>query len=126
MTTAPSPARRHRELVERIRHHDYRYYVLDAPEIDDHEYDALFRELEGLERDHRELKTPDSPTQRVGGAVAEGFPEVPHEAPMLSLQSIHDETELREFTDRMERETGRDDLDYCLEPKFDGLSVELV
>lgn len=112
--------------MKAIRHHDHRYYVLDAPEIDDHEYDALFRELEGLERDHPELVTPDSPTQRVGGAVAEGFPEVRHEAPMLSLQSIHDESELREFTDRMEREIGRDDLEYCLEPKFDGLSVELV
>ncbi|MDE3262728.1 MAG: NAD-dependent DNA ligase LigA [Acidobacteriota bacterium] len=126
MTHARSPAGRHRELVEAIRHHDHRYYVLDAPEIADHEYDALFRELEGLERDHPELVTPDSPTRRVGGAVAEGFPEVRHEAPMLSLQSIQDETELREFTDRMEREIGRDDLDYCLEPKFDGLSVELV
>lgn len=126
MTRARSPSGRHRELVEAIRHHDHRYYVLDAPEIDDHEYDALFRELEGLERDHPGLVTPDSPTQRVGGAVAEGFPEVPHEAPMLSLQSIHDEAELREFTDRMEREIGRDELDYCLEPKFDGLSVELV
>ena len=126
MTTAPSPSGRHRELVDAIRHHDYRYYVLDAPEIPDHEYDALFRELEGLERDHPELVTPDSPTRRVGGAVAEGFPEVRHEAPMLSLQSIHDEAELREFTDRMEREVGREDLDYCLEPKFDGLSVELV
>lgn len=126
MTTAPSPSGRHRALVEAIRHHDHRYYVLDAPEIDDHEYDALFRELEELERDHPELVTPDSPTRRVGGAVAEGFPEVRHEAPMLSLQSIHDEAELREFTDRMEREVGRDDLDYCLEPKFDGLSVELV
>lgn len=126
MTHARSPAGRHRELVEAIRHHDHRYYVLDAPEIADHEYDALFRELEGLERDHPELVTPDSPTRRVGGAVADGFPEVRHEAPMLSLQSIHDETELREFTDRMEREIGRDDLDYCLEPKFDGLSVELV
>lgn len=126
MSDARSPSGRHRELVEAIRHHDHRYYVLDAPEIDDHEYDALFRELEGLERDHPELVTPDSPTRRVGGAVAEGFPEVRHEAPMLSLQSIHDETELREFTNRMEREIGRDDLDYCLEPKFDGLSVELV
>ncbi|MXW38680.1 MAG: NAD-dependent DNA ligase LigA [Acidobacteria bacterium] len=126
VSDARSPSGRHRELVEAIRHHDHRYYVLDAPEIDDHEYDALFRELEGLERDHPELVTPDSPTRRVGGAVAEGFPEVRHEAPMLSLQSIHDETELREFTDRMEREIGRDDLDYCLEPKFDGLSVELV
>lgn len=112
--------------METIRRHDHRYYVLDAPAIDDHEYDALFRELEGLEREHPDLITPDSPTQRVGGAVAEGFEEVRHEAPMLSLQSIHDEDELREFTDRMEREIGREDLDYCLEPKFDGLSVELV
>ena len=112
--------------METIRRHDHRYYVLDAPAIDDHEYDALFRELEGLEREHPDLVTPDSPTQRVGGAVAEGFEEVRHEAPMLSLQSIHDEDELREFTDRMEREIGREDLDYCLEPKFDGLSVELV
>ena len=126
MTTAPSPSGRHRALVEAIRHHDHRYYVLDAPEIADHAYDALYRELEGLEREHPELVTPDSPTQRVGGAVAEGFPEVRHAAQMLSLQSIHDETELREFTDRMEREIGRGDLDYCLEPKFDGLSVELV
>ncbi|MDE2659771.1 MAG: NAD-dependent DNA ligase LigA [Acidobacteriota bacterium] len=126
MTDARSPSGRHRALVAAIRHHDHRYYVLDAPEIDDQEYDALFRELERLERDHPELVTPDSPTRRVGGAVAEGFAEVRHEAPMLSLQSIHDEAELREFTDRMEREIGRDDLDYCLEPKFDGLSVELV
>lgn len=125
--SVPQRAReRHRELVDQIRHHDHRYYVLDAPEITDHKYDALFRELKVLERDYSELETPDSPTQRVGGAVAEGFPEVRHEAPMLSLQSIHDETELREFTDRMEREIGREDIEYCLEPKFDGLSVELV
>ena len=126
MTRPRTPYERHRELVETIRHHDYRYYVLDSPAIDDRDYDALFRELEGLERDHPELVTPDSPTQRVGGAVAEGFPEVRHEAPMLSLQSIHDEDELREFTGRMEREIGREDLEYCLEPKYDGLSVELV
>ena len=125
MTTPPSPHERHREIVEAIRHHDYRYYVLDAPEIHDHEYDALFRELEKIERDHPEL-VPDSPTKRVGGAVAEGFPEVRHEAPMLSLQSVHDEIDLRDFTDRMEREIGREELEYCLEPKYDGLSVELV
>ena len=125
--TSQSTARnRHRELVETIRDHDYRYYVLDSPAMDDRDYDALFRELERLERDHPELVTPDSPTQRVGGAVAEGFPEVRHKAPMLSLQSVHDESELREFTDRMEREIGREDLEYCLEPKYDGLSVELV
>ena len=126
MTTPRSPAERRRELVEAIRNHDHRYYVLDAPEISDADYDVLFRKLEGLERDHPELATPDSPTQRVGGAVAEGFPEVRHLAPMLSLQSIHDESELREFTDRMDREIGRESLEYCLEPKFDGLSVELV
>ena len=125
--SAPREAReRHRELAEALRHHDHRYYVLDAPEIPDHEYDALFRELERIERDHPELASPDSPTQRVGGAVSEGFPEVPHTAPMLSLQSVHDEAELREFTERMEREIGRADLEYCLEPKYDGLSVELV
>lgn len=126
MTRTRSPSDRHRELVKKIRHHDYRYYVLDAPEIDDQEYDALFRELEGLERQYSQLVSPGSPTQRVGGDVAEGFPEVPHERPMLSLQSIHDKAELREFTDRMEREIGRTDIEYCLEPKFDGLSVELV
>ena len=126
MTRPRTPHERHRELAETIRHHDYRYYVLDSPAIDDRDYDALFRELEGLERDHPELVTPDSPTRRVGGAVAEGFPEVRHEAPMLSLQSIHDENELRDFTGRMEREIGREDLEYCLEPKYDGLSVELV
>lgn len=126
MSVPPRARKRHEQLVEQISDHDHRYYLLDAPEIDDHEYDALFRELEGLERDHPELVTPDSPSQCVGGAVAERFPEVPHEAPMLSLQSIHDETELREFTDRMEREIGRRNLEYCLEPKFDGLSVELV
>ena len=75
VSVPPRARERHRELVEAIRHHDHRYYVLDAPEIEDHEYDALFRELEGLERDHAELVTPDSPTQRVGGAVAEGREE---------------------------------------------------
>ena len=126
MTSQRTAHDRHRELVETIRRHDTRYYVLDSPEIDDRDYDTLFRELEALEREHPELVTPDSPTQRVGGAAADGFPEVRHEAPMLSLQSIHDETELREFTDRMEREIGREELEYCLEPKYDGLSVELV
>ena len=124
--TGRVPRARHRALVQAIRHHDYQYYVLDAPEIPDHEYDLLFRELEALEEEYPELVTPDSPTQRVAGTVADGFSEVRHEAPMLSLQSIHDEGELREFTDRMEREIGRPELEYCLEPKFDGLSVELV
>ena len=121
-----NPAARHRELVEALRRHDRLYFVLDAPEISDAAYDRLFRELEALEREHPELVSAASPTQRVGGAVADGFPEVEHLAPLLSLQSVHDEGALREFTARMEREIGREPLEYCLEPKYDGLSVELV
>ena len=113
-------------LADRVRHHDYRYYVLDDPEIEDSEYDRLFRELEDLERTHPELVTTDSPTRRVGGEVADAFPEVEHAAALLSLDSIRDEAELREFCKRMEREFGRAPVEYSLEPKYDGLSVELV
>ena len=131
MTQARSPVpasarARHAELAERIRYHDHRYYVLDDPEIEDARYDRLFRELEALERDHPELVTADSPTQRVGGGVADGFPEVEHVAPLLSLDSIQEEVELREFCARMERELARASVEYSLEPKYDGLSVELV
>ena len=126
MTPRRPPAERHRELAEEIRRHDRLYYGLDDPEIGDAAYDRLYRELTALEREHPELVSPDSPTQRVGGAVAEGFAEVGHLAPLLSLQSVHDEAEFREFTARMEREIGGEQLSYCLEPKFDGLSVELV
>ena len=125
MSLPPEASRRHRELVREIRRHDHLYFVEDAPEITDAAYDLLFRELEAIERRHPELAGPDSPTAQVAGQVAEGFAEVPHLAPMLSLQSLHGEEELREFTDRMEREIGSG-ITYCLEPKFDGLSVELV
>ena len=117
---------RHGRLADRIRYHDHRYYVLDKPEIEDAEYDGLFRELQELERRHPALVTPDSPSQRVAGGVADGFAEVEHVAPLLSLDSIHEESELREFCTRMEREIGRESVEYSLEPKFDGLSVELV
>ena len=117
---------RHGQLADRIRYHDHRYYVLDKPEIEDAEYDGLFRELQELERRHPTLVTPDSPSQRVAGGVADGFAEVEHVAPLLSLDSIHEESELREFCTRVEREIGRESIEYSLEPKFDGLSVELV
>ena len=124
---APADARaRHDELAERIRSHDHRYYVLDDPEIEDIDYDRLFRELEALEQEYPGLVTPDSPTQRVGGGIADAFPEVEHIAPLLSLDSIQEEAELREFCKRMEREIGRASIEYSLEPKYDGLSVELV
>ena len=117
---------RHANLVERILYHDHRYYVLDNPEIEDQEYDRLFRELETLEEKYPALVTPDSPTQRVAGGVADAFAEVEHVAPLLSLDSIHEEAELVEFCRRMERELGKTSVEYSLEPKFDGLSVELV
>ena len=123
----PAAARaRHADLAERIRHHDHRYHVLDDPEIEDADYDRLFRALEDLERTYPALATPDSPTRRVGGGVADAFAEVEHVAPLLSLDSIHDEADLHEFCKRMEREIGRESIEYSLEPKYDGLSVELV
>ena len=125
--TVPADTKaRHEDLAERIRYHDHRYYVLDNPEIEDSEYDRLFRELEILESEHPTLVTPDSPTQRVGGGVADAFAEVEHVTPLLSLDSIHEEAELREFCRRMERELGMSAIEYSLEPKYDGLSVELV
>lgn len=115
------------DLRSQIRRHDHLYYVLDAPEISDAEYDRLFRELQGLEDRYPEILTPDSPTQRVGGEPLEAFPTVEHAAPLLSLDSDQTEEALRRFTDRVER--GLDDpsrTSWVVEPKLDGLSVELV
>ena len=115
------------QLREEIRRHDHQYYVLDAPELTDVEYDVLFRELQELEDSFPDLRAPDSPTQRVGGAPLSSFPSVLHEAPMLSLDSDQTEEALRRFTDRVER--GLDDpssVAWVVEPKLDGLSIELV
>lgn len=114
------------QLKEQIRHHDYLYYVKDSPEISDGEYDRLFRELVELERAYPELVTPDSPTQRVGAPPLEALGKVQHERPMLSLDSLVDPDEVRAFDQRMKRELGTDQIEYTVEPKFDGLSVELV
>src|SRR5215831_981752 len=117
--------RRITTLRETIRCHDHLYYVLDRPEISDQEYDRLFDELRTLEREYPELITPDSPTQRVGGTPISSFAQVRHLAPMLSLGSSTDTEAVRQFDSRVRRETGRA-VTYVLEPKFDGLSVELV
>ena len=117
---------RHAWLKSQIRHHDYLYYVKDRPEISDGEYDRLFRELADLEQAHPELVTPDSPTQRVGAPPLDELGKVRHEFPMLSLDSIVDPEEVRAFDHRMKRELDTDDIEYTVEPKFDGLSVELV
>jgi DNA ligase (NAD+) len=124
-------ARRAAELRALIQHHDRCYYVLDAPEIPDAEYDRLFRELQALEAEHPELRTPDSPTQRVGGAVLEGFTPVRHAVPMLSIRTETDTTEggARAFDARVRRELGLGDgdaaVDYACELKFDGLAISL-
>lgn len=119
------PRRRAEELRTEIRHHDYLYYVLDRPEISDEAYDALFSELRSLEEQDPELRTPDSPTQRVAGQPLDAFPSIEHVVPMLSLDSSREEKDLRRFDERARKALGSD-VRYVLEPKLDGLSVELV
>ncbi|MGH7409787.1 MAG: NAD-dependent DNA ligase LigA, partial [Candidatus Methylomirabilis sp.] len=114
------------ELRRLIRRHDYLYYVLARPEISDAEYDKLFNELKRLEEQHPELITPESPTQRVGGEIAEGFAPVRHGSPMLSLDNATSEAEVREFEARIKRIIPDATFEYVCEPKIDGLGVALV
>ena len=113
-------------LREKIRHHEYRYYVLDQPEISDAEFDKLMRQLQDLEAEHPALVAPDSPTQRVGGKPREGFVKVPHSSPMLSLDNTYSEDELRDWERRVHELSGRSDVDYVCELKLDGMSLALV
>ncbi|MFP3855199.1 MAG: NAD-dependent DNA ligase LigA [Anaerolineales bacterium] len=120
-------AERIEELRDEIRRHDYLYYVENDPEISDEEYDALFQELQELEQQNPELQSPNSPTQRIGAQPVDSLPDVEHAATMLSLQSSHQEEELRAFHDRVVRELeGAQEPSYLVEPKFDGASVEIV
>ena len=114
------------KLRETIRHHEYLYYGLDAPEISDVEFDTLMRRLIALENEHPELVTPDSPTQRVGGKPAEGFPKVAHSRPMLSLSNVMSEEELRDWDRRVHELAGEGAaIAYVCEFKLDGLSMAL-
>jgi DNA ligase (NAD+) len=113
-------------LRDEIRHHDYLYYVKNRPDISDSQYDRLFRELIDLEQAHPELVTPDSPSQRVGASPLQELVKVPHEQPMLSLDSIVEQNEVLTFDQRMKRELETMSVEYSIEPKFDGLSIELV
>src|SRR5262245_24790563 len=115
-------------LRAQIRHHEECYYVRNAPEISDAEFDALLHELEQLEADHPDLVTPDSPTQRVGGRPVEGFATVEHLVPMLSLDNAYNEEELRAFDERVRRAAGLGDrpVAYVAELKIDGLSIALT
>ena len=119
-------AKRIEVLRDLIRHHDYRYYVLNQPEISDQEYDRLFRELKDLEGKHPDLLAPDSPTQRVGGQAAEGFSVVEHQAAMLSLDNAFRLEELYEFEERLKRALPGEGFEYVAEPKIDGLGVALL
>lgn len=125
-------AKRHAELAAEIRAHDHAYYVLDQPTIADAAYDKLMKELIALEAEHPELRTSDSPTQRVGGGLREGFKKIKHVKPLLSLDSLMQQSEVEEFDERVRKGLGLDEglfaaaVVYMAEPKFDGLSIELV
>src|SRR2546421_3539979 len=112
-------------LRDEIRRHEYRYYVLDDPEISDAEFDRLMNELKKLEAAHPELITPDSPTQRVGGKPREGFVKVPHSVSMLSLDNAYNQEELRNWERRVHELSGRKDIEYVCELKLDGMSMAL-
>jgi NAD-dependent DNA ligase len=133
-SSASSPAQRADELRQLIEHANYRYHVLDDPEIPDADYDKLMRELEALEASHPDLITPDSPTRRVGARAAGGFAEVRHALPMLSLSNAfelegdNDRERYREIADferRIEQTLGRSNPVFSVEPKLDGLAISL-
>ena len=114
------------KLRGEIRYHEYRYYVLDSPEITDFEFDNLMRRLQELEAQNPELVTPDSPTQRVGGAPAAEFPKVRHSVPMMSLDNTYSIDELKDFDRRVRELSGRSKVEYVGELKLDGLSMALT
>ncbi|MBE7492423.1 MAG: NAD-dependent DNA ligase LigA [Planctomycetes bacterium] len=120
------PARLHAWLCQTIRRHDHLYYVQSAPEISDAEYDTLMRELEALEREHPNLATPDSPTRRVGGAPRSDLAKIEHRVPMVSIANSMNPDETRAWHRFVQDDLGHADFELFCEPKFDGLSCELV
>ena len=131
MSSATEVSTRAEELRRQLEYHGHRYYVLDDPDISDPEYDALLNELRDIEAEHPELLTPDSPTQRIGGAPLDKFEDVPHLQPMLSLANARNEEELAAWVVRSERYLARQgvemgDVHFVTEPKIDGLAISLV
>ncbi len=114
------------QLRDEIRRHEYSYYVLAQPEIDDQQFDQMMHELESLEAQHPKLATPDSPTRRVGGQPLEGFETVPHRTPMLSISNTYSEGELRDFHNRVIKGLGSESVQYVLQPKVDGVAISLL
>jgi DNA ligase (NAD+) len=126
MTRKLTPEQELQELRDTLRHHEHLYYVEDAPEITDAQYDALMNKLKKIEAEHPELVTPDSPSQRVGGKPKEGFAKMPHSRPMLSLDNAYNETELRAWEQRVrDALPSSEKVRYACELKLDGLSLAL-
>src|SRR5262250_2149409 len=124
-----APARIKREaedLREKLRYNEYRYHVLDDPEISDAAYDKLLVRLREIEATHPELATADSPTARVGAQPREGFTTVRHARPMLSLDNAFSFDALRDFDRRVREGIGREEIEYIAEHKYDGLSISLI
>jgi len=121
-----TPAERISQLRKEIGYHDHQYYVLDNPSIPDAEYDKLYRELQALEAAHPELITPDSPTQRVSGAALKSFSSITHRVPMLSLNNALEDDEAANFDRRVREGLGLENIEYAVEPKFDGLAITLT
>jgi DNA ligase (NAD+) len=119
-------ATRINDLREQLAYHNHRYYTLDDPELSDASYDKLMRELQDLEAKNPSLVTPDSPTQRVGGAPLSKFEKVTHRQQMLSLSNVFDDNEISEFDERVRKLLNVPQVTYCCEPKMDGLAIELV
>lgn len=113
-------------LRDVIRHSDWRYYIQDDPVLSDQEYDQLFSQLKKLEAAHPELVTPDSPTQRVAQGLTKVFPTVQHLVPMLSLENSYDAEDLIDWDRKAREASGLEELEYCIEPKFDGASISLI
>ena len=126
MPAAKDAARKIETLRDKIRQHEYLYYVLDQPAISDQEFDQLMQQLKDLESENPSLITPDSPTQRVGGKPREGFVKVRHSSPMLSLDNTYSEEELRAWESRVHELSDRKDVDYVCELKLDGMSLALT
>ncbi|MEZ0386700.1 MAG: NAD-dependent DNA ligase LigA, partial [Verrucomicrobium sp.] len=122
MESAPA-SQRAESLRAEINHHNLLYYQQATPEITDAAFDALLRELQDLEKAHPELVTPDSPTQRVGGAPLDGFTQIAHPVPMMSLDNTYSEEEMRDFFQRLVKGLGRENIRCTIEPKVDGVAV---
>ncbi|MBC7586905.1 MAG: NAD-dependent DNA ligase LigA [Chitinophagaceae bacterium] len=113
-------------LIPILRFHEYRYYVINEPLISDSEYDKMYKQLEAVEKEHPEMIIQDSPTQRVGSSLNEGFATVQHLVPMLSLTNSYNAADLQDFDRKAREASGLDEIEYCVEPKFDGASISLI